>query len=168
MEQLLLFPHKSRFADVTHTDLTEHEQFDVIRLAREVLAERYRPGTMLTSPDDTKEYLRLHLADQFEEVFAVLFLTQRHHVLAFEILFRGSISGASVHPRVVVRRSIDLNAAAVIVAHNHPSGIAEPSNADQAITRKLKDALALVEVRVTDHLIVCGRDITSFSERGLL
>jgi DNA repair protein RadC len=101
-------------------------------------------------------------------VFCVLFLTNRHRVIAFEEMFRGTIDGATVHPREVVKQALRLNAAAVILAHNHPSGVSEPSRADEAITRRLRDALALVDIRVLDHLIVGGSEITSLAERGLL
>jgi DNA repair protein RadC len=109
----------------------------------------------------------LQLRDRPYEVFACLFLDTRHRVIAFEELFRGTIDGASVHPRELVRRALEHNAAAVILAHNHPSGVAEPSAADRQITTRLKDALALVDVRVLDHCVV-GDEIVSFAERGLL
>ena len=143
---------------------------DLIRQALRVLERRL--GTQdqvhVTSPEDTRRYLRLQLAEREAEVFCVLFLTNRHRVIAFEEMFRGTIDGASVHPREVVKQALRLNAAAVILAHNHPSGVAEPSRADEAITRRLRDALALVDIRVLDHLIVGGCEITSFAERGLL
>jgi len=102
------------------------------------------------------------------EVFAVLFLDNRHRVLAFEELFRGTIDGASVHPREVVRRALHYNAAALILAHNHPSGVSEPSSADRRITERLQAALALIDVRVLDHIVVGHGEFTSFAERGLL
>lgn len=142
---------------------------DVIRHALRILEERLTNTDQiyLSSPDAVRDYLRLQLYDRGHEVFAVIFLNNRHRVIAFEELFRGTIDGASVHPREVVKEALRHNAAAVILAHNHPSGVTEPSRSDQAITQRLKDALALVDVRVLDHLIV-GEGITSFAERGLL
>ncbi|MFA7558393.1 MAG: DNA repair protein RadC [Hydrogenophaga sp.] len=138
-----------------------------LELARRHLQATLERGDVLTSPDATRRYLSARLRDKPQEVFAVLFLDNRHRVLAFEELFHGTVDGASVHPREVVRRVLVHNAAAVILAHNHPSGVAEPSRADEAITRRLKDALALVDVRVLDHIVV-GEDMVSFAERGLL
>ena len=123
---------------------------------------------MLTSPGATRDYLKLRLYGRPYEVFACLFLDNRHRVLSYEELFRGTIDGASVHPRKVVRRVIDTRAAAVILAHNHPSGVAEPSQADLRITQRLKDALALIDVRVLDHLIIGEGEAASLAERGLL
>jgi DNA repair protein RadC len=138
-----------------------------LELARRHLQATLARGDALTSPDATRRYLSARLRDRPQEVFAVLFLDNRHRVLAFEELFYGTVDGASVHPREVVRRVLAHNAAAVILAHNHPSGVAEPSRADEAITRRLKEALALVDVRVLDHIVV-GEDMVSFAERGLL
>ena len=121
----------------------------------------------LTSPQASKDYVKLQLATFEHEVFACLFLDNRHHVITFEELFRGTIDGASVYPREVVKACLRHNSAAVILAHNHPSGVSEPSQADERITKRLKDALALIDVRVLDHLIV-GEEVISFAERGLL
>ena len=139
----------------------------VLEMARRHLLETVRRGDALSSPDDTRRFLAARLRDHAYEVFACLFLDTRHRIIAFEELFRGTIDGASVHPREVVRRALAHNAAAVILAHNHPSGVAEPSQSDQHITRRLKDALALIDVRVLDHLVV-GDELVSFAERGLL
>jgi DNA repair protein RadC len=124
----------------------------------------------ISSPEASKELVFLKLGGKPDEHFAVAFLTNRHQLISFELLFRGTIDGASVHPRAVVRRALELNAAAVIFAHNHPSGDPNPSEADQRITQRLKDSLALVDVRVLDHLIVGSRleETVSFAERGLL
>jgi len=122
----------------------------------------------LTSPQDTRDYLKLRLYGLPYEIFACLFLDNRHRVIRYEELFKGTIDGASVHPREVVRRVIETTAAAVIFAHNHPSGVAEPSQADLRITQTLKNALALIDVRVLDHMIVGDGAITSLAERGLL
>ena len=121
----------------------------------------------LTSPEDSKNFVKLQLSGYEHEVFACLFLNNRHHVIHYEEMFRGTIDGASVYPREVVKTSLAHNAAAVIFAHNHPSGIAEPSEADRHLTRRLQEALKLVDIRVLDHLIV-GKDVISFAERGLL
>ncbi len=121
----------------------------------------------LASPQASKDYVKLQLATFEHEVFACLFMDNRHRVITFEELFRGTIDGASVYPREVVKACLRHNAAAVIFAHNHPSGVAEPSVADERITKRLKDALALIDVRVLDHLIV-GEEVISFAERGLL
>jgi len=121
----------------------------------------------LTSPQDSKDYVKLKLATYEYEVFACLFLDQRHRVIRFEEMFKGTIDGANVYPREIVKATLKHNAAAVIFAHNHPSGNAEPSQSDERITQRLKDALALIDVRVLDHLVV-GEDVISFAERGLL
>lgn len=137
-------------------------------LCRRRLLERLRRGQALSSPDDTLEYLRSRLQDRQREVFTVMFLDTRHRVIEAEDLFLGSIDGASVYPRVVVERALRLGAAAVIAAHNHPSGVAEPSLADQAITRRLKEALGLLEIRLLDHLIIGDAEPVSLASRGLL
>jgi DNA repair protein RadC len=121
----------------------------------------------LTSPQASRDYVKLQLSTYEHEVFACLFMDNRNRVITFEKLFRGTIDGASVYPREVVKACLSHNAAAVIFAHNHPSGVAEPSQADIAITERLKKALALVDIRVLDHLIV-GEEVISFAERGLL
>ena len=139
----------------------------VLEMARRHLFENIRRGDALCSPDDTRNYLTAELQACVNEVFACLFLDNRNRVLTFEKMFYGTIDGASVYPREVVRRAIDNNAAAVIFAHNHPSGVAEPSTADRQITQRLKDALALIDVRVLDHMII-GDEVVSFAERGLL
>ena len=125
-------------------------------------------GPNLTSPDIVASYLKLHLAQQLHEVFGVIFLDARHRVLAFEILFHGSIDGASVYPRQVVKRSLTHNAAAAMVGHTHPSGCTEPSLADRALTARLKEALDLIEVRVLDHFIVGEGRPLSLAEHGWL
>lgn len=137
-----------------------------IELARRHLAEELRRGPALLSPTDSAGYLKARLRDYPFEVFAVLFLDTRHRAIACEELFRGSIDGAAVHPREVVRRALAHNAAAVILAHNHPSGVAEPSDADRMITRRLQDALALVEIRVLDHLVIGDGAPVSLAARG--
>lgn len=139
----------------------------VMEMARRYLFEAMQRGEALSSPQQTRQYLSDCLRDYQHEVFAALFMDQRHRVICFEELFTGTIDGASVYPREVVKKALKYNAAAVIFAHNHPSGIAEPSAADKNITRRLQDALALVDIRVLDHFIV-GDEVVSFAERGLM
>ena len=139
-----------------------------LELGRRHLATRLDRGEPLATPDDTSRFLMAKLRHLPFEVFSCLFLDNRHRVIEFEELFRGTIDGARVHAREVVRRSLDLNAAAVIFAHNHPSGVAEPSHADRILTEQLVEALSLVEVRVLDHLIVGDGECVSFADRGLM
>jgi len=141
---------------------------EILDAARAILAHRVRRGAAISNPRHTRDYLRLHLAPHDHEIFAILFLDNRHRVIEFVPLFRGTIDGASVYPREVVKEALRRNAAAVILAHNHPSGVAEPSQADELITARLRDALALIDVRVLDHFVVTGDDVVSFAERGLL
>lgn len=140
----------------------------VLELSRRYLLTRISGQDVLTSPEATRDYLKMRLYGAPQEIFACLFLDNRHRVIRYEELFRGTIDGASVHPREVLRRVMETNAAAVIFAHNHPSGVAEPSQADLRITQKLKDMLDLIEVRVLDHIIVGDGAGTSFAERGLI
>ncbi len=140
----------------------------VLEMAQRHLHERMMREDSLSNPQDTRRYLHARLADRPYEVFACLFLDNRHRVIACEELFRGTINGASVHPREVVRRALEHNAAALILAHNHPSGVAEASQADIQITLRLRDALALVDIRVLDHLIVGDGEIDSLAEQGIL
>jgi len=139
-----------------------------LEMGRRYLAARLARESVLASPADTRAYLAARLKAHPHEVFACLFLDNRHRVIAFEEMFRGTIDGAAVHPREVVRRALAHNAAAVILAHNHPSGVAEPSQADRALTRRLQDALGLVDIRVLDHFVVGDGEVASFAERGLL
>ncbi len=150
------------------TPSTDTADNAIIESALKILATRIKqPATYITSPNDTKAYLKLKLSEIEHEVFAVMFLDTRHGVIEYKEMFRGTVDGATVHIREVVKEALSLNAAAVIFTHNHPSGVAEPSKADENITKRLKDALALVDIRVLDHLII-GGDIVSFTERGLL
>lgn len=138
-----------------------------IKKALKILDSRIKHGDALTSPDAVKNYLKLSLRSEESEVFACLFLDNRNRVIAFEKLFNGTIDGASVYPREVLKAVLKHNAAAVIFTHNHPSGVAEPSSADKTITDRLKKALDLINVRTLDHIIV-GDDCVSFAERGLI
>lgn len=140
----------------------------VIELARRFLAEELHRETVFNNPRSVSDFLIAGLASEQQEVFAVLFLDSQHRLIIFEELFRGTIDGASVYPREVVKRCLFHNAAAVILAHNHPSGVAEPSQADKQITARLKSALGLVDVRVLDHLIVVGGKTASMAEAGCL
>ena len=137
-------------------------------LGRRCLAEGLHRDGPLTSPRAAQEYLRAHLRDRTREVFCCIYLDNRHQVLACDELFQGTIDGATVHPREVVKRALVHNAAAVIAAHNHPSGVAEPSRADENLTRRLKEALALLDIRLLDHLVVGDTECVSLSERGFL
>jgi DNA repair protein RadC len=140
----------------------------VLEMARRHLHESLQQGDVLSSPSLTRLYLQTHLRDEAREVFAALFLDNQHRMLAFERLFYGTIDGASVHPREVVKLCLRYNAAAVIIAHNHPSGFAEPSQADRRITERLREALALVDIRLIDHVVVGATECVSFSDRGWL
>ena len=140
----------------------------VMELARRSLAQQLAQRTVLSSPQQVKDFLRLQLAHEEHEVFAVMFLDVQNQLLQYEPMFRGTLSQTSVYPREVVKRALALQASAVILAHNHPSGIAEPSRADEFLTQSLKQALALIDVRVIDHLVVGSDHALSFAERGLL
>ena len=139
-----------------------------LEMARRHLGEQLQRGEALGGSEQTRRYLSARLRDYPHEVFACLFLDNRHRVLAFEELFRGTIDGANVYPREVVKRALGHNAAALILAHNHPSGVAEPSDSDRRITRRLRDALELVDIRVLDHMIIGDGQVTSLAERGFI
>ena len=141
----------------------------VIDVASQLLSEKlHREALEVTSPGAASKYLQLQLGDKEQEIFGALFLDTRHRMICFRKMFFGTIDGASVHPREVVKAALKCNAAAVIFAHNHPSGVAEPSQADIAITGRLKSALALIDVRVLDHIIVTADDCVSLAQRGHL
>ncbi|HWZ63640.1 MAG TPA: DNA repair protein RadC [Steroidobacteraceae bacterium] len=146
----------------------EAEPSDVLDRAQALIAQRFRSGSpVLTSPERTREFLRMHLGCCDRETFGVLHLDNRHRLITVQDLFHGTIDRASVHPREVVKAALAHNAAAIVLYHNHPSGLSEPSAADELITRRLREALALIEVRVLDHLIV-AESTFSFAEHGLL
>ncbi|MBL3601619.1 MAG: DNA repair protein RadC [gamma proteobacterium endosymbiont of Lamellibrachia anaximandri] len=157
-----------RFEGICPEELSDLEKETLVNLALVVLAPKRLSSDLLSTPDISRRYLQLSLAGCKNEVFGCFFLDNHHRLIAEEKLFFGTIDGASVHPRVVVQRTLELNAAALILWHNHPSGVAEPSQSDQQITNRLKDALALVDVRVLDHLVVGSETTTSFAELGLL
>ncbi len=140
----------------------------VLEIARRCLGEELRAGIALASPAAVRDYLRLAIAAKEHEVFVCLWLDSQHRVIACEEIFRGTLGHTSVYPREIVKAALRANAAAVIFAHNHPSGVAQPSRADELLTRSLKEALALVDVKVLDHFVVAGHQCLSFAERGLL
>jgi DNA repair protein RadC len=141
---------------------------EVLQQARRVLSYRVRRGAVFSSPSIVKDYLRLQIGELEHEVFCVLFVDSQNRMIAMREMFRGTVTQTSVYPREVVKESLELNAASVILAHNHPSGSPEPSRADEFLTQTLKASLALVDVRVLDHLVVGGGEVVSFAERGLL
>ncbi|EOX4941905.1 DNA repair protein RadC [Vibrio alginolyticus] len=144
--------------------LPEHQ---VLEQAAQIIANRHLKGDMFTSPNATKEFLTYKLGQHEREVFAVLLLDNQHRLIEYNELFFGTIDAATVYPREVVKLALERNAAAVIFAHNHPSGAAEPSQADRRITSRLSDALALIDIRVLDHFVI-GETPVSFAERGLI
>jgi len=140
----------------------------VLELSRRALAQQLRERTVFATPDAVKHYLQLHLSAKTHEVFAVLFLDVQNRMLALEELFRGTLTQTSVYPREIVLRALHHQAAAVVLAHNHPSGTAQPSRADEALTQTLKAALALIDVRVLDHVIVATGEALSMADKGLM
>lgn len=148
--------------------MNKEQEDKIISQALEILAGRLKSGSVINSPDTAKNYIRLLIADEKSEVFFILFLNTQHQVIAEEILFKGTIDACSVYPREVIKAALSWNAAAVLLAHNHPSGIGEPSAADVRITDRLKEALNMVDIRLLDHFIVTLTTTTSMAERGLL
>jgi len=156
-------------ADAPTAALTEGARDAVIHHALRIMESRLQaPGAALTSPAAVRDYLRLRLANAEHEIFVVLFLTAQNAVIACEEMFRGTLTQTSVYPREVVKAALKHNAAAVIFAHPHPSGVAEPSRADELLTQALKQALALVDIRTLDHFVIAADKVTSFAERGLI
>jgi len=141
---------------------------EIIAAARRAMTRRVHRGTAMSSPRAVREFLAVKLGTLEHEIFAVLLLDTRHRLIDYVELFRGTINGASVHPREVVKLALARNAAALVLAHPHPSGSPEPSQADELITHRLKEALALVDIAVLDHVIVAGGETVSFAERGML
>lgn len=141
---------------------------DVLDFANEIVSQRFQRGASMTSPTTTRQFLCLQLANRPHEVFGVLFLDSQHQLIGNEELFQGTINSTSVYPRVIVQRALLLNAAALILYHNHPSGVPEPSSADRQITERITSSLALIDVRVIDHLVIAGTASVSFAERGWL
>ena len=158
-----------RFCESPGLGLAKYSQLQaVLEMGKRHLRETLYRGDALSNPEDTRRYLVGTLRDYPYEVFACLFMDNRHRVICFEEMFRGTIDGASVHPREIVKQALTHNAAAVILAHNHPSGVAEPSQADKSLTRRIKEALTLVDIRVLDHIIIGDGETVSFAELGLL
>ena len=160
--------YRSGFKQTAKSSLVSPEDQVILDRAATILERLARTGDALTSPELVLTWLKTELRSEPSEVFSVLFLDNRHRIISFDKLFFGTIDGASVHPREVVRRALHHNAAAVILAHNHPSGVAEPSRADQQLTKRLSDALSLVDVRVLDHIVVGDGPAVSLAERGLM
>ena len=158
--------NQDRFQTLSPSSLSRSEKSSVVKLALAVLTSRYRPGRAFTSPEDIEGFLRLKLTGRHNEVFGIIFLDTRHRLIAIEELFKGTVDGAAVYPRVVVQKALEKNAAAVVLFHNHPSGVAEPSESDRSITQKLSRALALIDVRLLDHLVVTDGDFVSLAARG--
>lgn len=150
----------------------ENTEDGIIKQALNILASRLKtssPGTVIaTCPEDVKSYLKMRLMPLEHEVFAVMFLNNQHQMIEYQVMFRGTIDSASVYPREVVKEALKQNAAAIIVAHNHPSGCPEPSKSDEQITYKLRDACNLLQIRLLDHVIVSGMDTVSLAERGII
>ena len=156
-------------SDVHGMGMSKYVQLQAIfEMVRRSLGEHMQERDALSSPEQVRDYLRLQLGSLPHEVFVVLFLDAQNRLIGSEQLFSGTLTQTSVYPREVVKRALHHNAAAVIFAHNHPSGIAEPSRADEMLTRALKEALALVDVKVLDHFVVAGNTALSFAERGLI
>ena len=152
----------------SNQDMFTPSQEATIREAISILETRLKNKEVFSNPSEVKDLCRLKIGHMRDEYFCCLFLSAQHHLISFERLFRGTIDGSAVHPRVVVRRALELNAAAIIFTHNHPSGVSEPSSADIRMTNKLREALALVDVRVIDHLVAGTNETTSMAEKGLL
>ncbi len=164
----LLSADEDRFCQSKGVGQAKYVQLQaVVEMSRRYLDEKIHRGDAMSSVNDVKRYLQSRLQHYPFEVFSCLFLDNKHRVIEYEELFRGTIDSASVHPREVVRRVLHHNAAAIVLAHNHPSGVAEPSESDKAITQKLQQALQLIEVRLLDHFII-GDDVISFAERGMM
>jgi DNA repair protein RadC len=165
----LMTASRRQFCEVKGLGTAKYAQVQAaMEMARRVMDEPLRQGDPLRSPADTRRFLTSRLGTYPHEVFAGLFLDNRHRVIKYRELFRGTIDGAAVYPREVVRQALEDNAAAVIFAHNHPSGVAEPSQADISLTRRLKEALGLVDIRVLDHMVIGHGEVISLAERGLM
>jgi DNA repair protein RadC len=160
---------QSRFCQGRGLGVAKYVQLQaVLEIAKRYLQETVERGNVLDNPYETRYFLTARLRGYEQEVFACLFLDNAHRVIRYDELFHGTINSTTVHPREIVKRALHYNAAAVIFAHNHPSGIAEPSTADQHMTQELKQALHIIDVRVLDHIIIGDGQVTSFVERGLL
>lgn len=169
MEQNVLpFIQDNIFSNIKIEQLNAAEKRCIVGMAKEILEKDFKPGKVFTDPKDTKAYLQLDLQDLEHEVFGVICLTQRHHMISNVQLFRGTLDGASVYCREVVKHVLEQNSGHILIYHNHPSGYPNPSDADKQITRRLVDALRLVDVRILDHIVVAKSGTYSFAEQGLL
>jgi DNA repair protein RadC len=165
----LLSADRSRFCQAHGLGDAKYVQLRaVLEMSRRHLGEQVRRGEVFSDAQMTRHYLLSQLRDERREVFAALYLDNQHRLLCYEPLFYGTIDGAAVYPREIARRALEVHAAAMIVAHNHPSGVAEPSDADIRITTQIRNALALLDIRLLDHCIVAGPEVVSLAERGLL
>ena len=168
--------HIKQPADISSTDFVRQTltgqmpvmDSEIVSAALGILAKRIAKGSIIKNMEDAKKYLAVRFADLQHEVFAIVYLTNRHAVIACDEIFRGTIDGASVYPREVVKSALQYNAAAILIAHPHPSGICEPSHADEMITTRIREACALLDIRLIDHVIIAGADSISFAQRGLL
>ncbi len=156
----------NRFKSLTPDSLSKSEQSVVVKLALSVLSQRCRRGRAFKSSRDFEEFLRLKLAGRRNEVFGVIFLDTRNRLIDIAELFKGTIDGATVHARVVLQEALDRNAAAVALFHNHPSGVAEPSESDRTLTERLARVLSMVDIRLLDHFVVADGEVVSFAQRG--
>ena len=168
--------HIKQPTDISSTDFVRQSltgqtpvmDSEIVSAALGILAKRIAKGSIIKNMEDAKKYLAVRFADLQHEVFAIVYLTNRHAVIACDEIFRGTIDGASVYPREVVKSALQYNAAAILIAHPHPSGICEPSHADEMITTRIREACALLDIRLIDHIIIAGADSISFAQRGLL
>ncbi|MFK5986566.1 MAG: DNA repair protein RadC [Pseudomonadota bacterium] len=168
LRQLLLASEKN-FCAIHGLGVAKFVQLQAsVEMTKRFLQQQLQGKDLISCPEDSKRYLISQIRDKPHEVFVCLYLDNRHQIIHYEELFRGTIDGANVYPREVVKQALYYNAAAMIVAHNHPSGIAKPSQADEQITQRLKDALALVDIRLLDHFIIADNEVYSLAERGLL
>ena len=168
--------HIKQPADISSTDFVRQSQTgqvpvmdsEIVSAALGILAKRIAKGSIIKNMEDAKKYLAVRFADLQHEVFAIVYLTNRHAVIACDEIFRGTIDGASVYPREVVKSALQYNAAAILIAHPHPSGICEPSHADEMITTRIREACALLDIRLIDHIVISGDRAVSFAELGML
>ena len=168
--------HINQPADISSTDFVRQSvagqtpimDSEIISAALGILAKRIAKGSIIKNMEDAKKYLAVRFADLQHEVFAIVYLTNRHAVIACDEIFRGTIDGASVYPREVVKSALQYNAAAILIAHPHPSGVCEPSHADEMITTRLREACGLMDIRLIDHIVISGDRAISFAERGML
>jgi DNA repair protein RadC len=156
------------FVRQTPTGQTPVMDSEIVSAALGILAKRIAKGSIIKNMEDAKKYLAVRFADLQHEVFAIVYLTSRHAVIACDEIFRGTVNSASVYPREVVKTALQYNAAAILIAHPHPSGICEPSHADELITTRIRDACALLEIRLIDHILIAGNRAISFAELGML